>query len=73
MIREKDLPNALDRERKEKEESEGKPESQPSDTESRAAAPTPEEDLQLQRAVELLKGWTIIKKTLPVTQAAQAK
>jgi carboxyl-terminal processing protease len=73
MIREKDLPNALDMERKEKEESEGKPESQPSDTESRAAAPTPEEDLQLQRAVELLKGWTIIKKTLPVTQAAQAK
>jgi carboxyl-terminal processing protease len=72
LIREKDLPNALDKERKEKEELEGKPESQPSEPESRASVPTPEEDLQLQRAVELLRGWTIIKKTLPVAQAAQA-
>jgi carboxyl-terminal processing protease len=72
MIREKDLPNYLDQEKKDKEESEGKPERQPSDPESRAGTPTPEEDLQLQRAVELLKGWTIIKKTLPMTQAAQA-
>jgi carboxyl-terminal processing protease len=73
-IREKDLPNALDKERQEKEESEGKPERQPPEPESQAAAPTtPEEDLQLQRAVELLKGWTIFKKILPVAQAAQAK
>jgi carboxyl-terminal processing protease len=72
MIREKDLPNALDKERKEREESEGKPERQPSEPESRAGVPAPEEDLQLQRAVELLRGWTIIKKTLPVAQAAQA-
>jgi carboxyl-terminal processing protease len=72
-IREKDLPNALDKEKQEKEELEGKPERQPSDPESRAGALTPEEDLQLQRAVELLKGWTIIKKTLPMTQAAQAE
>jgi carboxyl-terminal processing protease len=69
-IREKDLPNALDKERKEKEDSEGTPEHQPAEPENRAS--TPEEDLQLQRAVELLKGWTIIKKTLPMTQAAQA-
>jgi carboxyl-terminal processing protease len=65
-IREKDLPNALDKER-EKEDTEGKPEA-----ESRSDAPSPEEDLQLQRAVELLKGWTIFKKTLPMAQAAQA-
>jgi len=71
-IREKDLPNTLDKERKEKEDSEGTPERRPADPESRADTPTPEEDLQLQRAVELLKGWTIIKKTLPMTQAAQA-
>jgi carboxyl-terminal processing protease len=64
MIREKDLPNALD---KEKEDPESKPEA-----ESSSGVPTPEEDLQLQRAVELLKGWTIFKKTLPGTQAAQA-
>jgi len=81
-IREKDLPNALDKERPEKdkerldkekldkEDSEDTPERQPADTENRA--PTSEEDLQLQRAVELLKGWMIIKKTLPMTQAAQA-
>jgi carboxyl-terminal processing protease len=73
MIREKDLPNALDKERKEKEESEDKLEPQPSESEGRSGASTPEEDLQLQRAVELLKGWTIIKKTMPITQAAQAK
>jgi carboxyl-terminal processing protease len=66
MMREKDLPNALDNE-KEKEDIEGKPEG-----ESRTGVPSPEEDLQLQRAVELLKGWTIFKKTLPGTQAAQA-
>jgi carboxyl-terminal processing protease len=66
-IREKDLPNALDK-AKEKEDPEGKPE-----TESQAGVPTPEEDLQLQRAVELLKGWTIFKKTLPMAQAAQAE
>jgi hypothetical protein len=72
MMREKDLPNALDKEKKDKEDPEGTPERQPSEPESRAGTPTPEEDLQLQRAVELLKGWTIIKKTLPVTQAAQA-
>lgn len=64
-VREKDLPNALD---KEKEESEEKPE-----VENRPGTMNPEEDLQLQRAVELLKGWTIFKKTLPVTQAAQAE
>jgi carboxyl-terminal processing protease len=63
-VREKDLPNALD---KEKEDPEGKPEA-----ESRSAPLNPEEDLQLQRAIELLKGWTIFKKTLPETQAAQA-
>ena len=73
MIREKDLPNALDKGKKDKEESEDKLEPPPSESEGRAGAPTPEEDLQLQRAVELLKGWTIIKKTLPITQAAQAK
>ena len=73
MIREKDLPNALDKERKEKEESEDKLEPQPPESEGRSGAPTPEEDLQLQRAVELLKGWTIIKKTMPMTQAAQVK
>jgi carboxyl-terminal processing protease len=72
MIREKDLPNFLDKEKKEKEESEGKPERQPSESESRSGVPTPEEDLQFQRAVELLKGWTIIRKTLPIAQAAQA-
>jgi carboxyl-terminal processing protease len=72
MMREKDLPNTLDKEKKDKEDAEGTPERQPSDPESRAGTPTPEEDLQLQRAVELLKGWTIIKKTLPMTQAAQA-
>jgi carboxyl-terminal processing protease len=66
-IREKDLPNALDK-AKEKEDPEGKPE-----TESQAGVPTPEEDLQLQRAVELLKGWTVFKKTLPMAQAAQAE
>lgn len=66
MIREKDLPNALDK-GKEQEDPESKPEA-----ESGAGVPTPEEDLQLQRAVELLKGWTIFKKTLPGTQAAQA-
>lgn len=66
MIREKDLPNALDK-AKENEDPENKPEA-----ESGAAVPTPEEDLQLQRAVELLKGWTIFKRTLPGTQAAQA-
>jgi carboxyl-terminal processing protease len=70
-IREKDLPNALDKERKDQEDSEVMPERQPADPEGRAS--TPEEDLQLQRAVELLKGWTIIKKTLPMTQAAQAE
>jgi carboxyl-terminal processing protease len=64
MIREKDLPNYLDKE-KEKEDTEGKPEA-----ESRSGFPSPEEDLQLQRAAELLKGWTIFKKTLPVAQAA---
>jgi carboxyl-terminal processing protease len=63
-VREKDLPNALD---KEKEELEGKPE-----VEGRPGSTNPEEDLQLQRAVELLKGWTIFKKVLPGTQAAQA-
>jgi carboxyl-terminal processing protease len=63
MIREKDLPNYLD---KEKEDTEGKPEA-----ESRVGFPSPEEDLQLQRAAELLKGWTIFKKTLPMAQAAQ--
>jgi carboxyl-terminal processing protease len=72
MVREKDLPNALDKEKKELEEPEDKPERQPSDAESRSVVPTPEEDLQLQRAAELLKGWTIFKKTLPGTQAAQA-
>jgi carboxyl-terminal processing protease len=72
MIREKDLPNFLDKEKKEKEDSEGKPERQPSESESRSGVPTSEEDLQLQRAVELLKGWTIIRKTLPIAQAAQA-
>jgi carboxyl-terminal processing protease len=66
-IREKDLPNALDK-AKEKGDPEGKPE-----TESQAGVLTPEEDLQLQRAVELLKGWTIFKKTLPMAQAAQAE
>jgi carboxyl-terminal processing protease len=73
MLREKDLPNALDKDKQEKEELEDKPEPQPSDPEIHAGAPTSEEDLQLQRAVELLKGWTIIKKTLPMTQAAQAE
>jgi carboxyl-terminal processing protease len=72
MVREKDLPNALDKEKKETEEPEDKPERQPPEAESRSAVPKPEEDLQLQRAVELLKGWTIFKKTLPVEQAAQA-
>src|SRR5262245_21398415 len=71
-IREKDLPNALDKERKEKEDSEDTPERQPADPESRAGMSTPEEDLQLQRAVELMKGWTIIKKTPRMTQGAQA-
>jgi carboxyl-terminal processing protease len=68
-MREKDLPNALDRER---EELEGKPEPLPAEPVSRAGAPTAEEDLQLQRAVELLKTWAIFKKTLPIAQAAQA-
>jgi carboxyl-terminal processing protease len=71
-VREKDLPNALDKAKelekaKEQEDPEGKPEA-----ESRSGVPSPEEDLQLQRAVELLKGWTIFKKILPMAQAAQA-
>jgi carboxyl-terminal processing protease len=62
MIREKDLPNALDKEKQEREKSEEKTEPQSSEPDSRAAVPTtPEEDLQLQRAVELLKGWSIFK------------
>src|SRR5262245_16195763 len=69
-IREKDLPNSLDKDKKDKEDAEDVPERQPVEPENRVSAP--EEDLQLQRAVELLKGWTIIKKTLPMTQAAQA-
>jgi carboxyl-terminal processing protease len=68
-VREKDLPNALDRL---KEEQEGKPEQQPTEREAQSSVPGPEEDLQLQRAVELLKGWTVFKKTLPMAQAAQA-
>jgi carboxyl-terminal processing protease len=66
LMREKDLPNALD---KAKEDQEGKPEQQPTES---AGMPAPEEDLQLQRAVELLKGWTVFKKVLPMAQAAQA-
>jgi len=66
-VREKDLPNALDKEQ-EKDDPEGK-----QDAENRPIDANPEEDLQLQRAVELLKGWTIFKKTLPGTQAAQAE
>jgi len=69
QVREKDLPNALD---KAKEEQEDKPEQPPTEREGRASMPAPEEDLQLQRAVELLKGWTVFKKTLPLAHAAQA-
>jgi carboxyl-terminal processing protease len=69
QMREKDLPNALD---KAKEDQEGKPEQQPTEGEGRSSMPPPEEDLQLQRAVELLKGWTVFKKVLPMAQAAQA-
>jgi carboxyl-terminal processing protease len=69
QVREKDLPNALDKE-KDKEDQEGK--SEPQDAESRPIVFGSNEDLQLQRAVELLKGWTIFKKTLPMAQAAQA-
>ena len=68
-MREKNLPNALDPVR---EEQEGKPEQEPTEREGRSSTPTPEEDLQLQRAVELLKGWTVFKKILPMAQAAQA-
>ncbi|MBI3326632.1 MAG: S41 family peptidase [Nitrospinae bacterium] len=67
LLREKDLPNALD-----KEEGEGKPEGKPQDLKSSREAPASEEDLQLQRAVDLLRGWTIFKRTLPVAKAAQA-
>jgi carboxyl-terminal processing protease len=69
-LREKDLQNILDR--PEKEEDEGKPERQPGDVESQRGIQGSEEDLQLQRAVDLLRGWTIFKKTIPVTKAAQA-
>jgi carboxyl-terminal processing protease len=69
QMREKDLPNALDKAR---EDQEGKPEQQPPESEGRLSMPAPEEDLQLQRAVELLKGWTVFKKILPMAQAAQA-
>jgi carboxyl-terminal processing protease len=69
QIREKDLPNALDRQ-KEQEEQEGK--SEPEEGESRPVVLGSDDDLQLQRAVELLKGWTIFKKILPVAQATQA-
>jgi carboxyl-terminal processing protease len=69
QMREKDLPNALD---KAKEDQEGKPEQPPTESEGRSSMPPPEEDLQLQRAVELLKGWTVFKKVLPMAQAAQA-
>ncbi len=65
-IREKDLPNYLDRE-----DGEEQPERPTGERETRRATPAAEEDLQLQRAVELLKGWTIFKKTLPMTKAAQ--
>jgi carboxyl-terminal processing protease len=74
QMREKDLPNALDKEKeekekKEREEQEGKPE--PQEPESRPVVLGSDEDRQFQRAVELLKGWTIFKKILPVAQAAQ--
>ncbi len=67
-IREKDLPNALDKER-EKEDQEAKPE--PQEAEGRQVVLGSDDDVQLQRAVELLKGWTVFKKILPVAQAAQ--
>jgi carboxyl-terminal processing protease len=68
QMREKDLPNALDKE-KDKEEQEATPESH--EAENRPVTLGSDDDLQLQRAVELLKGWAVFKKILPVAQAAQ--
>lgn len=68
QTREKDLPNALDKE-KDQEGEDPRPEAQ--ETENRPVVLGSDEDLQLQRAVELLKSWTIFKKILPMTQAAQ--
>lgn len=69
-LRERDLQNILDK--PEKEEEGGKPERPTGELESRRGAPSTEEDFQLQRAVDLLKGWSIFKKTYPATKAAQA-
>lgn len=66
VIREKDLRNTLDQEEGQEEGQAAPSRESPSTFQDEELA----KDYQLQRAVELLKGWRIFRKTLPIAAKA---